>query len=133
MRLDIAVCDTSALLAIVGVLPLQPPEVDIIYAPDAALLEVIAVLRSFHEGRLVDVQGDLALIGPMVSEWVGTHRIAGTLAELSALHPDELIADLAAVSAAKVTRLPLVTGQPGLAGLDPDVAVVLLPRAKPSN
>jgi hypothetical protein len=37
--------------------------------------------------------------------------------------------DLAiADTSAKVARLPLVTGQPDLAGLDPDVAVVLLRR-----
>ena len=131
MRLDIAVLDTSALLALVGVLPLDAPEVDIIYAPDGALLEVVAVLRSFHDGRLTDIQGDLALIGPMVSEWIGAHRIAGTIAELAVAHPDELVVDLAAVAAAKVTRLPLVTGQPSLAGLDADVAVVVLPRNPP--
>ncbi len=130
MRLDFAVADTSALLAIVGVLPIEPPDVDFLYAADASLIEAIAVLRSFHEGRLTDIRGDLAVIGPMVSEWVGGHRFAGTLAELAVAHPEEIITDLAAIAAAKVTRLPLVTGQPGLAGLDPDVAVVLLPRVK---
>jgi hypothetical protein len=49
--------------------------------------------------------------GPMVTEWVYAHQIAGTLAELAVTHPDQFIADLAAVAAAKVTRLPLVTGQ----------------------
>jgi hypothetical protein len=130
VRLDFAVADTSALLAIVGVLPIEPPEVDFLYAVDASLVESIAVLRSFHEGRLTDIRGDLAVIGPMVSEWVGGHRFAGTLAELAVAYPDELITDLVAIAAAKVTRLPLVTGQPELAGLDLDVAVVLLPRIK---
>jgi hypothetical protein len=130
MRLDFAVADTSALLAIVGVLPIEPPNVGFLYAVDASLIEAIAVLRSFHEGRLTDIRGDLAVIGPMISEWVGGHRFAGTLAELAVAHPDEVVTDLAAIAAAKVTRLPLVTGQPGLAGLDPDVAVVLLPRNK---
>jgi hypothetical protein len=113
VRLDFAVADTSALLAIVGVLPIEAPRVDFLYATDASLVEAIAVLRSFHEGRLTDIRGDLALIGPMVS----------------VAHRDELITDLAAVAAAKVTKLPLVTGQPGLAGLDPDVAVIVLPRS----
>jgi hypothetical protein len=45
----------------------------------------------------------------MVTEWVYAHQIAGTLAELAVTHPDRLIADLAAIAAAKVTRLPLVT------------------------
>jgi hypothetical protein len=130
MRLDFAVADTSALLAIVGVLPIEPPNVGFLYAVDASLIEAIAVLRSFHEGRLTDIRGDLAVIGPMISEWVGGHRFAGTLAELAVAHPDEVVTGLAAIAAAKVTRLPLVTGQPGLAGLDPDVAVVLLPRNK---
>lgn len=128
MHLDLAIADTSALLSIVGVLPLEPPDVDMLYAPDVTLVEVIAVLRSFHDGRLSDIQGDLALIGPMVSDWIAAHRIAGTIAELAAAHPDELIADLAAIAAAKITRLPLVTGQRDLATLDPDVAVVVLAR-----
>ncbi|MGD9702808.1 MAG: hypothetical protein AB7Q42_05300 [Acidimicrobiia bacterium] len=73
----------------------------------------------------------------MVTEWVRAHLLAGTLAELTVAHPDQLVSDSAvvavvaavdAVAAAKVARLPLVTGQPDLAGLDPDVAVILLPR-----
>ncbi len=128
MRLDMAVADTSALLSLVGVLPLEPLDVDMIYAPDVALVETVAVLRSFHDGRLTDIYGDLAAIGPMVTEWVSAHQLAGTLAELAVAHPDQLVSDLAAVAAAKVTRLPLITGQPDLAGLDPDVAVVVLRR-----
>jgi hypothetical protein len=128
VRLDIAVADTSALLAIVGVLPIEAPDVGFLYAADSSLAEAVAVLRSFHEGRLTDIQGDLALIGPMVTEWVGTPRVAGTLAELAVAHPEELIADLVSLAVAKVTRLPLVTGQPGLAQLDRDVAVVVLRR-----
>lgn len=128
MQLDTAVADTSALLSLVGVLPLEPLDVEAIYVPDVALVEVIAVLRSFHEGRLTDIYGDLAAIGPMVTQWVNAHELAGTLAELAVAHPDELVSDLAAVAAAKVTGLPLVTGQPDLAGLDPDVAVVVLRR-----
>jgi hypothetical protein len=128
VRLDVAVADTSALLAIVGVLPIEPPDVGLLYAADCSLIEAVAVLRSFHDGRVVDIQGDLALIGPMVSEWVGAHRVAGTLAALAVTHPDELVTDLAAVATARVTGLPLVTGQPSLAALDPDVAVVVLRR-----
>jgi hypothetical protein len=128
VRLDNAVVDTSALLAIVGVLPIEPPDIGTMYAADCSLVEAIAVLRSFHDGRLVDIQGDLALIGPMVSKWVGAHRVAGTLAELAVAHADELVTDLAAIATAKVAGLPLVTGQPSLAALDPDVAVVVLRR-----
>ena len=100
---------------------------------DASLVEAIAVLRSFHATRLVDIRGDLAVIGPMVSEWVGGNRIAGTLAELAVTHPGEIITDLAALAAAKVTRLPLITGQPGLAGLDPAVTVVVLAHRSIEN
>lgn len=128
MKLESAVVDTSALLAIFGVLPIEPPDVAQLYAPESSLVESIAVLRSFHEGRLVDIFGDLALIGPTVSQWIGADRTAGTIAELAVRHPDELVTDLAAVAAAKVLRLPLVTGIPDLAGLDADVATIVLPR-----
>ncbi len=133
MRLDLAVADTSALLAMVGVLPIEPPDVSFVYAPDVALVETIAVLRSFHDGRLVDVNGDLALIGPMVAEWVGAHTIAGTLAELAVDQPDEIIADLASVATAKATGLPLVTGLPHLADLDRRITVVVLAHRRPSS
>ncbi len=129
MRLDVAVADTSALLSLVGVLPLEPIDVTTIFAADVSLIETIAVLRAFHEGRIADILGDLAVIGPMVTEWAFAHQFAGTLAELVVAHPEQLIAALAAVAAAKVLQLPLVTGQPDLAGLDSDVAVVLLRRA----
>jgi hypothetical protein len=128
MKVDSAVVDTSALLAIVGVLPIEAPDVAQLYAPESSLVESIAVLRAFHEGRLVDIFGDLALIGPMVSQWIGANRTAGTIAELAVRHPDELVTDLAAVAAARVLRLPLVTGIPDLAGLDADVATIVLPR-----
>lgn len=130
MRLDQAVVDTSALLAIVGVLPIEPPEISQIYAAESSLVEGIAVLRSFHDGRLVDVLGDLALIGPSVTAWVGANRTATTIAELAARHPDELVTDLAAIAAAKALRLPLVTGIPDLSGLEPDIATVVLPRRR---
>ena len=45
MRLDGAVADTGALLAIVGVLPIESPEVGMLYATDSSLDEAIAVLR----------------------------------------------------------------------------------------
>ncbi len=67
---------------------------------DASLVESVAVLRSFHDGRSVDINGDLALIGPMVSEWIGARRFASTLVELAIAHPDEIVADLAAIAAA---------------------------------
>lgn len=64
----------------------------------------------------------------MVAEWVGAHRFASTLVDLAVAHPNEIVADLAAVATAKTTKLPLVTGQPDLAGIEPDVATVVLPR-----
>ena len=128
MHLDAAVADTSALLAIVGAMPLEPPDADALWAPDGALLEAVAVLRSFHDGRTPDVLGDLAVIGPMVSEWISAHVALTPLVDLAIAHPDQLIVDLTALAVAKVTHLPLVTGQPDLVGLDPDVAVVVLPR-----
>ena len=106
------VVDTSALLAIVGVLPIEAPDVDRIYAAESSLVEAIAVLRSFHEGRLSDVLGDLALISQIVAEWIGANHTAGTIAELAVLHPEELVTDLASIAVAKVLRLPLVTGHP---------------------
>lgn len=133
MRLDAAVVDTSALLAIVGVLPIEAPDVAEMHAAESSLVEAIAVLRSFHEGRISDVLGDLALIGPMVFEWVGANRTAGTIAELAVRHPEELVTDLASIAAAKVLRLPLVTGIPDLARLDPDLATVVLPRRRLSE
>ena len=66
MRLDAAVADTSALLSLVGVLPLEPLDVEAIYAPDVALVEVIAVLRSFHEGRLTRTS---TAISPPSGQW----------------------------------------------------------------
>jgi hypothetical protein len=128
VRLDAAVVDTSALVAIVGVLPIEAPDVREMYAPESSLVEAIAVLRSFHDGRLSDIQGDLALLGPIVTEWIGANRVAGTIAELAVRHPDELVTDLAAVATARVLRLPLVTGIPDLARLEPDIATVVLPR-----
>jgi hypothetical protein len=133
MRLEAAVLDTSALLAILGVLPIEPPDVASALAADASLVDVVAVLRSFHDGRTSDVLGDLAILGPMVARWVPTHRLAGTLAELAVDHADEVVADLAAVAAAKTLNLPLVTGQPDLVNLDPDVATVVLRRTPPST
>lgn len=130
MRLDAAVVDTSALLAIVGVLPIEAPDVRDMYAPESSLVEAMAVLRSFHEGRLTDILGDLALVGPIVTGWIGANRTAGTIAELAVAYPDELVTDLAAVAAAKVLRLPLVTGLRDLAGVEPDVATVVLPRRR---
>jgi hypothetical protein len=128
MRLDAAVLDTSALLALVGVLPVEAPDVGAMVAPDASLVEIITVLRSFHDGRGTDVLGDLTLIGAMVGEWIPTHRVAGSLADLVVSHPDELACDLAAMAAARSVGLPLVTGLPELARVDPAVAVVVLPR-----
>ena len=88
------------------------------------------MLRSFHDGRTIDIENDIALIGLTVEQWVGSNRVARTLCGLAGDNPDEMIADLAAVATAKVTRLPLVTGQADLAALDPDVATVVLARQR---
>lgn len=53
-----------------------------------------------------------------------------TIAEVAVRHPEELVTDLADLAAGKVLGLPLVIGIPDLAGLDPDIATVVLPRRR---
>jgi hypothetical protein len=118
------VADASALLAIVSALPLEPPEVRSLLAPDSALTDVVAVLRSFHEGRVQDVLGDLAAIGVHVDRWLPTFRFATSVAELALEHPEQIVGDLVAVAAARELELPLLTGQPDLAGLAPDTMLL---------
>jgi hypothetical protein len=57
MRLDLAFADTSALLSLVAVLPLEPLDIASINATDVSLIEVVAVLRDFHDGRGSDILG----------------------------------------------------------------------------
>jgi len=122
------VADASALLSIVSALPLQPPELGSVLAPDAALSDVVAVLRSFHAGRPSDVLGDLAVIGIRVHQWLPTFRFAASLADLALDHPEEAVSDLVAVATARALDLPLLTGLPHLAALDPEADVIVLPR-----
>jgi hypothetical protein len=107
---------------------LAPPDIDTLLAPDAALVETLAVLRSHHLGRRADVVGDLAVIGLHVDEWVPAHHVATELAALALEHDDELVGDLVGVALARQTRLPLVTGLAHLATLDAGVEVLVLPR-----
>jgi hypothetical protein len=118
------VVDASALLAMVGVLPLEPPAAQDVLAPDGALVDVVAVLRSFHEGRPSDVLGDLAIIGTQVRQWLPTFRFAAAVADLAISHPEQLVGDLVAVAAARELDQTFVTGQPGLARLHDDTQVL---------
>ena len=127
------IADASALLAIVSALPVEPPEVRSVFAPDSALTDVIAVLRSFHGGRPSDVLGDVAVIGIHVHQWLPTFRFATTLAGLALDHPDESVSDLVAIATARALDLPLVTGLAHLATLDPGAEVIVLPRRDVSN
>jgi hypothetical protein len=127
-RIDQAVADTSALLALVGVVPLEAPDVETLLAPDAALVEALAVLRAHHEGRPTDVVGDLAIVGLHVHEWLTVHDVATELAALTLAHADELVGDLLGLAIARQTELPLVTGLAHLALLERDTTVVVLPR-----
>ena len=124
-----AVLDLSALAALVGVAPLEPPSVDTPIAPDSALVDLTDLLRTYHEHRPADVHGDLVLVGGLVAEWVPAARHLAHLTELACDRGDLAISDVAALSLARASRLPLVTGLPELAGADPEVAVLVLPRS----
>lgn len=129
-RLGAAVLDLSALAALVGVVPLAPPEVDTPIAPDIALVDLADLLRVFHDQRPADVHGDLVLVGAAVSEWVPASRYLATLTDLACTRSDLPIADVAALALARTAHLPLVTGLADLAGADPEVAVMVLPRQR---
>lgn len=122
------VADASALLSIVSALPLEPLELGSVLAPDAALSDVVAVLRRFHAGRPSDVLGDLAVIGIRVHQWLPTFRFAASLADIALDHPEEAVSDLVAVATARSLDLPLLTGLPHLAALVPEGEVIVLPR-----
>jgi hypothetical protein len=127
-RLGAAVLDLSALAALVGVVPLAPPEVDTPIAADAALVDLADLLRVFHDQRPADVHGDLVLVGAAVSEWVPASRYLATLTDLACRRSDLPIGDVSALALARTAHLPLVTGLADLAGVDPEVAVMVLPR-----
>jgi hypothetical protein len=127
-RLGAAVLDLSALAALLGVVPCDPPAVDTAIAPDTALVDLADLLRSFHEHRAADVHGDLVLVGAAVSDWVPVSRYLATLTDLACARSDLSIGDAAALALARAAHLPLVTGVADLAGVDPEVAVFVLSR-----
>ena len=127
-RLSAAVLDLSALAAWVGIAPLEPPVVDSPIAPDVALVDLADLLRTYHEHRPSDVHGDLVLVGAAVAEWVPAARYLANLTDLACSRSDVSIGDAAALSLARAARLPLVTGLSELAGIDPDVSVLVLAR-----
>ena len=128
-RLGAAVLDLSALAALVGIVPLAPPEVDSPVAADATLVDLADLLRVYHDQRAADVHGDLVLVGAAVAEWVPAARYLATLTDVACRHSTLPIADIAALALAQSAHLPLVTGLADLAGVEPDVAVMLLPRS----
>lgn len=132
-RLSAAVLDLSALAAWVGIAPLEPPAVDSPIAPDVALVDLADLLRTYHEHRPPDVHGDLVLVGAAVAEWVPAGRYLANLTELACSRSDLAISDAAALSLARAARLPLVTGLSELAGVDPDVSVLVLARRDPTG
>ena len=127
-RLSSAVLDLSALAALTGIAPLDAPEVDSAIAPDVVLVDAVDLLRTYHEHRPAAVHGDLLLLGASVAEWVPASRYLAALTEMSCAQGDLSISDVAALALAKTARLPLVTGLAELAGLEPDIAVFVLPR-----
>lgn len=126
--LGAAVLDLSALAALVGVVPLEPPDVANAIAPDCLFVDLADVLRTFHEHRAADVHGDLVLVGAAVSEWVPTFRYLATLTDLVCRRSDLAAGEAAAVALASAAHLPLVTGDAQLVGADPEVAVLVLAR-----
>jgi len=127
-RIGAAVLDLSALAALLGVVPLTPPEVDTAIAADVTLVDLADLLRTFHEHRPADVHGDLVLIGGVVSEWVPAPRYLATLTDLACANSELSVGDAAALALARAAHLPLVTGIAELAGVDPEVAVMVLAR-----
>jgi hypothetical protein len=133
VRIDRAVLDLSALAAWLGIVPLEPPDVGTAVAADATLLDLADLLRTYHNHRVVDVNSDLLAVSLVVDRWEVISRYATELVGMACRHSELGIADLASLAVAKANKLPLITGVADLAGVDPDIAVVVLPRqsAKP--
>lgn len=127
-RFSSAVLDLTALAALTGVAPLDPPEVESAIAPDVVLVDVVDLLRTYHDHRPADVHGDLVLLGASIAEWVPASRYLAALTEMSCAQGELPISDVAALALARTARLPLITGLAELAGIEPDVAVFVLPR-----
>ena len=133
MRIDRAVLDLSALAAWLGIVPLEPPDVITAIAADATLLDLTDLLRTYHDHRVGDVQTDLLAISFVVDRWETVGRYAAELTELACRRSEVGIADIASLALAKANKLPLVTGISDIAGVDVDVAVVVLPRKQQSS
>jgi hypothetical protein len=133
VRIDRAVLDLSALAAWVGLVPLEPPDVGSAIGADATLLDLVDLLRKYHDQRAIDVQADLVAISMIVDRWESISRYATELVEMSCRDSNLGIADAASLAVAKASRLPLITGVAELAGADPDVAVIVLRRRQPSG
>jgi hypothetical protein len=131
VHIDRAVLDLSALAALLGIVPLEAPDVSTAVAADATLLDLADLLRTYHEHRSVDVQADLLAVSLVVDRWETISRYATQLVDMSCRHSDLSIVDLASLAVAKANKLPLVTGVAELAGADPDIAVIVLPRRRP--
>lgn len=127
-RLTAAVLDLSALAAMVGIGPLEAPQVDSAIAPDSALADLADLLRTYHDHRPADVHGDLVLVGAFMADWVPVRTYLASLTDLACARSDLSIGDIAAVALARAARLPLVTGIADLAGVDPAVSVLVLAR-----
>ena len=127
-RFSSAVLDLTALAALTGVAPLEPPEVESAIAPDVVLVDVVDLLRTYHDHRPADVHGDLVLLGASIAEWVPASRYLAALTEMSCAQRELSVSDVAALALARTARLPLITGLAELAGLETDIAVFLLPR-----
>lgn len=133
MRIDRAVLDLSALAAWLGIVPLEPPDVETAIAADATLLDLTDLLRTYHEHRSNDVQSDLLAISLVVDRWETISRYATELVDMACRRSELGITDLASLAVAKANKLPLITGVAELAGADADIAVVVLPRTPPTR
>lgn len=128
MRVDRAVLDLSAIAAWIGIVPLEPPDVDAAVAADATLLDLVDLLRTYHDHRPTEVHADLLAVSMVVDRWETVSHFATSLIDTACRHSDLGIADLASLGLAKAAKLPLITGVADLAGADPDIAVIVLAR-----
>lgn len=128
MRVDRAVLDLSALAALLGVVPLEAPEVDTAVAADATLLDLVDLLRSYHEHRAADVHGDLVAVSMVVDRWEPAGHYATDLVGMACADRELGIAEVGALALARTAGLPLVTGLGELANVDADLPVVVLAR-----
>ena len=128
MRVERAVLDLSALAAFLGLIPLDPPEVDTAIGLDATLLDLVELLRTYHDGRAHDVYGDVVSVSLLVDRWEPVTSLLSSIVDMTCRHPDLPIADAAVLALALATKLPIITGLAELVGADPNVAVLVLAR-----